>query len=493
VPEPSRLAPRTSHLAPRQWLLLVCLFFLSLPAVTTRIYSSDEIQYFAYLRSVWFDRDLSFENEYQHFYDRGIAKSDGFHETFLERSTETGRRINYGTIGCAILWSPFYLAGDLVARATGWPVDGFSKPYVAAVAYGSAVYGFLALVLAVLCAGRLGFNGFVPALAVWMGTPLLFYMYVAPPFSHACSAFAVALFTYVWLRIRDGWSTRGLIALGAAGALMAMVREQDVFFAAGPALDFGLRALGGLSQGPQSLRPRVQSLLVAAFAFGIVFAPQAATYLILNGHVGPHSSVGRKMNWMAPHALEVLFSPEHGFFVWTPLALPAIVGLFALFLPPNRLRQGFGGQEGGSYTTESREATSPNDLVASGFRRIAVCLLLMVALQIYVSGSVESWTVAGAFGQRRFIALTAAMVIGLSGLRAVTGLRVSARVVAALLLICVYWNLALTAEFATGLMDRQRLEPRKNAYDAFVTLPRQAPALVYRYFFDRQSFYKHAS
>ena len=39
----------------------------------------------------------------------------------------------------------------------------------------------------------------------------------------------------------------------------------------------------------------------------------------------------------------------------------------------------------------------------------------MVALQVYVGGSVESWTVAGAFGQRRFIALTTALVIGLRG------------------------------------------------------------------------------
>ena len=206
--------------------------------MTPRIYSSDEIQYFAYLRSIWFDRDLSFENEYQYFYDRGISKSDGFHETFLERTTETGRRINFGTIGCAILWSPFYLAGDVVARATGAPVDGFSKPYVAAIAYGSAVYGFLALVLAVKCAERLGLNGFGGGLAVWLGTPILFYMYLAPPFSHACSAFGVALFTYVWLRIRDEWPIRGLVALGAAGALMAMVREQDLFFVFGPALDW---------------------------------------------------------------------------------------------------------------------------------------------------------------------------------------------------------------------------------------------------------------
>ena len=49
---------------------------------------------------------------------------------------------------------------------------------------------------------------FGAGLAVWLGTPLLFYMYVAPPFSHACSAFTVALFTYTWLRVRETWSAR---------------------------------------------------------------------------------------------------------------------------------------------------------------------------------------------------------------------------------------------------------------------------------------------
>ena len=45
--------------------------------------------------------------------------------------------------------------------------------------------------------------------------------------------------------------------------------------------------------------------------------------------------------------------------------------------------------------------------LAAGHRQIAASLLVMTAMQIYVAGSVESWTVAGAFGQRRFVALTA--------------------------------------------------------------------------------------
>jgi hypothetical protein len=194
----------------------------------------------------------------------------------------------------------------------------------------------------------------------------------------------------------------------------------------------------------------------AAASFAIVFAPQAAAYLILNGHIGPHASVSHKMNWASPHALQVLFSAQHGFFVWTPLAAIAIAG------------------------------------IALGRSRIALCLLLMVALQIYIGGSVESWTVAGGFGQRRFIALTTALVIGLSFLFAESARGGAARrtALSAIAVMCVYWNLALIAEFATGLMDRQRLEPRRNAYDALVTLPRMAPRLAYRYLFDRASFYK---
>jgi len=469
-------------------------FLLSLPAVTPRIYSSDEIQYFAYLRSIWFDRDLSFENEYRYFYDRGVARSDGFHETFLERTTETGRRINFGTIGCAILWTPFYAAGHAAAAMTGAPQDGYSRPYLAAVAYGSAVYGFLALLLAIRCAARLGLDGLAAGVAVWLGTPLLFYMYVAPPFSHACSAFTVALFIWVWLRVRERWSPGGFAVLGAAGALMAMTREQDVFFIAGPALDWLLAELR---------RPRFEvrwfGPVAAAVCFLAAYTPQLLAYKVLNGHFGPHSSVANKMKWYAPHAFQVLFSPEHGYFVWTPLAALALAGLLLAVrrrdVPPE------GGShksdrvppEGGSHRSDRvpPEGGSQTRIpVVSAFRRndAALPLLLVFVLQVYISGSVDSWTVAGGFGQRRFVALTTVLVVGLSSLFALVpwGRRVLWTVTA----LAVYWNIALTAEFATGLMDRQKLEPAKNAYAAFVTLPRVAPGLAYRYLFDRQSFYR---
>ena len=454
-----------------RWIALVLLAVVSLPAVTTRLYASDEIEYFAYLRSLWFDRDLSFDNEYRYFYDRGIARAHGFRGTFLESETATGYRVNFGTIGSAILWSPFYAAGDLAARALralGRPVavDGFSRPYLAAVTYGSAVYGFLAVCLSIVSARRLLGIGHFAGLAVWIGTPLVFYMYLAAGFAHACSAFAVALFVSLWLVVRDDWSLRGLAALGAGAALMGMVREQDVFFVAGPAVDF-LWSLRDAAAGGDTARVRrLLQRLAAGFASAFVcYLPQVGTYLVLYGRIGA-PGVADKMAWYAPYAPHVLLSPEHGLLVWTPMVLLALAGL-AWFTWT------------GSGCVDRPRA-----------RRIGICLLVMFASQVYISGSVETWETLGSFGQRRFVGTTVLLVIGLAAVLRPAG--DGRRRTAALVLVtaCVWWNLGLMAQFGAGLMDRQRMEPVRNAYTTFVVLPRALPALAYRYLFDRASFYQ---
>ncbi len=458
---------------------LILLFAVSLPAVTPRIYASDEVQYFVFLRSAWFDHDLSFDNDYRYFYEHGIAASEGFHQTHLEMTTETGRRLNYGTVGPAILWAPFYGVADILVRvgAVAGPRDGFSHPYIAAVCYGSAFYTLLALLLSAAAARQMvdGRAGAVSAvtissLVVFAGTPLVFYSHVAPVFAHACSAFAVALFVFTWLRVRRAWRARGLIALGAAAALMTMVREQDVFFIVGPAIDFALalrapdRAREGGPAGDAVGTPSRSRLLAnasaACAAFAIAWLPQALAYLTLNGRLGPSHLVSRKMAWTSPHALQVLASPENGLLFWTPLVLLCLAGL--LLLATDR---------------------------APAHRRAIACMLAMFAAQAYISGSVQSWRVAGAFGQRRFVGVTVLLVIGLATILVRARSKASRALVAVLLAACTWWNVALIVQFATGQMDRQRLTLGANAYNTFVVVPRELPRIVYRYAFDRKSFY----
>ena len=118
-----------------------------------------------------------------------------------------------------------------------------------------------------------------------------------------------------------------------------MVREQDVFFLAGPAIDFvrwawrqtasGARASSGAGTGTagSSARTVMATAVCGVTACVFFYLPQLAAYQALNGHPGPPQVVSRKMSWSAPHFFQVLASPEHGFLIWTPLAFIALGGL----------------------------------------------------------------------------------------------------------------------------------------------------------------------
>jgi hypothetical protein len=292
----------------------------------------------------------------------------------------------------------------------------------------------------------------------------------------------VALFLWTWLRVRRDWTAAGCLQLGLSGALVAMVREQDLFFLAGPACDFVAwwiwqrpdRATREITDASVShTRQAIVGAIVGVSACALAYAPQLYAYTALNGHPGPDATVQNKMTWTSPHLAGVLLSPEHGLFIWTPLALVAVIGLIRL--------------------AASRRLAGPDG------RWIGILALVMVILQAYISGSVESWTVAGSFGQRRFVSLTPLLVLGLAALTTRPSDWMGTRtarppnpsvIALAIIAVAVWWNLGLMAQFGLHLMDRQRLTPRENARVTFLELPRQAPAIAWRYLTDRESFYR---
>ncbi len=133
-------------------MLLALLLLGSVVLVKPRIAESDAIEYFSYLHSIFFDGDLDFSNEYTTFYLEDPEGRQGFKETFLDLETATGLKLNFGPIGTAVLWTPFYLTahvGVIIADALGADVtaDGLSLPYRWAVSLGSMFYGALGLLL----------------------------------------------------------------------------------------------------------------------------------------------------------------------------------------------------------------------------------------------------------------------------------------------------------------------------------------------------------
>lgn len=439
--------------------LLVAVFVLTLPLVTLRIRGADEIQYYSHLRSLVFDGDLEFENEYRWFVARDPKGLAAFQETFLDRREPvTGRPINFTPVGCALLWSPFYLLahlGVLAARAlgAGVPADGFSRPYQAAACYASAVYGWLGLLLlhAVLRRRFAEPEAAWAVTAVWLASPLLYYMTLAPGFSHASSVFAVSLLLWLSLRASDSGRLRDWALAGVAGGLCGLIREQDALFLAIPA---GLLAWDAWRT--RQLGRTARSLAALGLTAAAVFAPQLLVYRVLNGSLGPSTLVTRKLSRASPHFFQVLFDPEHGLFLWSPLLAAAAAGLLY-------------------EAWRRREA-------------LATVLLLALLLQVWINGAVLSWHQAGAFGSRRFVASTAMFAFGLAAV--LEALDARRAIVAAGLAVCVWWNVSLMIQFGLKLMDRQRLEWPKVAVNQFTEVPRRLGRTALLFFTDRERLLK---
>jgi hypothetical protein len=451
--------------------LLYVLFVLTLPLVTPKVRGADEIEYFSYLRSAVFDRDLHFENEYRYFYERDPQGLAGFKSTFLDRREEaTLRPINFGSLGAALLWSPFYLLAHLlvlVARALGAGVaaDGFSTPYLLAVGLGSASWAFAGLLLThrilTRWAGVTETAATLAAAALWLGSPLLYYVTLAPGFAHACGFFAVSLMVFLFLRARErgeeGPRLPDWAAVGAAVGLCALVRDQEGLLIIIP----GAWLLARLRRQPGLTLQRGALLLGSA---ALVMAPQLLAYHALNGHYGPSRLVGRKMSYWSPHVLQVLFDPGHGLFFWTPLLLLAVAGLALALLRP----------------------------ATSAPRPVTALLALGLLTQVWINGSIESWSQAGAFGSRRFVGVTVVFAWGLAALLDRLLPRFGALPLAAAMAVFAWWNVSLMVQFGLRLMDRQRLEWPRVAISQFTEVPPRLLRVAALFFTDRERLVREA-
>ena len=429
---------------------------VTLALVSTKIRGADEIEYFSHLRSAVFDRDLDFTNEYEHFYKGNPQGLLGFKETFLDRrEPKTGRPINFAPIGSAVVWSPFYLlAHALVTEGVlKGPADGFSPAYTGAVAYGSSLLGILGFVLAFRIL-RQSFGvteglSLLAVLAVWFGTPALYYMTVAPAFAHAPSIFAVSLLFFLWLRARDRDSVFDWILMGLAAGLAMLIREQGALFLIAPGLDLCFRLIKG-----EVKRSLERGLAVLGTA-GLAFVPQLLAYHALNGTFGPTQLVQRKMDFGSPHFFDVLVDPGHGLLLWTPLLIVALLGLVR---------------------------------VIGRLGSLGVFVAMALVAQVYINGSVLSWHQAGAFGSRRFVDSTVLFVVGYAfGLMAL-----STRTQRLVVALAIWWNVSLMMQFGLKLMDRQQLDWPGVAVRQVTDVPQRILNTVKLYFTDPEALTRGA-
>jgi hypothetical protein len=374
---------------------------------------ADAVEYYSHLRSLYFDHDLEFTNEFEHF---GIL-----HRWDKTQLTATGHRRTNFSVGPALLWLPFYAAGDLWARARGAVEDGYSPYHIRAVCLGSLVYGVLGLLLVYAVVRQVVDRGiaFWTVAALLYATFLYWYLVDEPVMSHAGSFFLAALAVALWWPRRAALSPQAAAVLGIVIGLSATVRWQNGV----------LLLLPAASLAPHlhaRLRATVLAGLAALAGFVVGALPQLLAWKVLFGsYVLLVPPQGRDyMHFGHPFLLETFFSSRHGLLYWTPLLWAGYLGYVRL------LRR---------------------DWAAS------VALLLPLVVMSYVNACSADWWAGGSFSNRRFDSVLPMLALGLAASLAWLRDAVARRPAAVLVAIgaaLVLWNALLMQQYKENLVPR---------------------------------------
>jgi hypothetical protein len=381
---------------------------------------SDAFYYYAYLRSITFDRDVSLANDY-----RMIGLGDKPH---LFEPTVTGYAHSAWTVGPAIVWSPFFgvghlVAGRLAAQGRDVAVDGSSFPYRQSIVIAGLVYALIGWWLTLrLC--EQWFRTRVAATAVALvagGSFMLWYMVVEPTMTHAPSMAAVAAFLLYWTRTRDQRSLMGWVVLGVIAGLMTLLRWQNALFAIVPACDAAM-ALWRAWQSDD--RQGVRDLLTGGAVFTVVATlaclPQMIAWKAIYGSWIAVSPVGPQIRLTDPELVLTLFSSRNGLLAMSPILYVGLIGLI-----------GF-----------SRRRAA-----------IGVPLLFAVGAMVWFNASIQDWWGSDGYGGRRFDGVIPILTIGVAAaLETIRGW-MAARpqmVVGGVAAMLVAWNLTFMAAAQRG-------------------------------------------
>jgi hypothetical protein len=450
--------------------ILALFFLLSLPLCNPWVHG-DGVGYYAYVRALVVERHLNFEKDWQRgneSFAMGRVDADG--KVRGDQYTSTGHLDNLWTIGPSILWSPFLIAthlGVLLCDRLGARIaaDGFSAPYLVTMACATALYGFLGLWISFSLA-RQYFEerwAFLATLGIWGGSSLPVYMYFNPSWSHAHSAFAVALFLWYWHRTKDARTLGQWIVLGLLSGLMVNVYYPNGVFLLIPLLE----AINGYWRGWKSdsdseiSLPRLFLWHLAYFVtFLLALLPTLISREIIFG--SPFRTgymAANTWRWTSPAFVSVLFSSDHGLLSWTPILILSSAGL-VLFC---RLA-----------------------------RRFGIYLCVCTVCYYLVISFYPDWDGLSSFGNRFFVSLTPVFVVGLAAFfdfaaRAWVRRRAFA-LISAVTAVFILWNGGLIFQWGTHLIPaRGPISFREAAYNQVAVVPQDVARTLKMYFMRRRN------
>lgn len=285
---------------------------------------------------------------------------------------------NRYTIGMAIMYSPAFFVGDIIARQSGEKVDGYSKPYQRAIRWGSVIFAFVGLWFARKNL-LMFFSDTVTLIAlacVFFGTNLFYYTFSTGEMSHSYLFFFYSVFVYCSIKFVLEDNYKYLVWMGLLGGMMVLIRPTSVLLFLFPVL-FKVSSFSDIKDRlALFFKPRAQ-LLMGLVLFMIPIVLQMLVWKKYHGAYVYYSYGDERFFFSDPQIINFLFSYRKGWLLYTPIMIFSLLGILL-----------------------SRKYL--NDLFWF--------LILFIPLNIYILSCWWDWGYGGSFGCRALIESYAVLI-----------------------------------------------------------------------------------
>lgn len=398
-----------------------------------RVIGCDAKGYYAYLPALFIYDDPNFG------YYNEIENEKYYHEfnRYEYRVKVNERYVDRYFCGVAVLQAPFFFIAHGLSHLLDYPTDGYSKLYIFGICMAAIFYLCLGLFFLDNILKRFGVTNakrVLTILAVAFGTHAFYYTVGEPGMSHIYSFALIAGLIYYGQKYFE-YQNKWLIPLLAViYALIGLVRPANLI--AILLLPFIAENFSSLKSGIQYAFKKWPVLLLSIVLCVSIGSLQFIYYKMASGQFIVDTYGEEGFNFLDPHFIDILFSYKKGLFVYTPMLLLSLAGIFFLW-KRNR------------------------------FQTISLGLFLVILT--YVLSSWWSWWYGGSFSSRAFVEYIPLFAI-LLGIMLQDMKKIYLRWVVVVMVFCTALNQIQTYQYRYMIIHWDNMD-KKKYWDVFLELP----------------------
>lgn len=402
------------------------LLYLSYSNGVSNILTWDIFGHYSYLPMQFHKHQLIHTNlSYFKSINETYKCSDTLYQFGLQKN---GNYIPRPTMGWAIILSPFYFIAKIITPFTQYKNDGFSIPYQYALSFGASIYMILGIYYCKKIL-RLYFNPVITSftlIALILGTNFLYMNYAAKGSSNNLIFSLIAFMIWQNIQFHKNYQLKNAIGLGLAIGLIGIVRPPDITLALIP-MFWSYKKYGGIYEKVKYFYYHQKWKVIVVFSITLfLLSIQFFFWKITTGHFIVNSygdNSGEGFDWLQPYTLDVLFSFRKGWFIYTPIMILSVIGLFIW-----------------------RKKNPTNGIV----------IILVFLLFLYIISSWTTWWYATSFSQRALIDIYPLLIIGL-GFYIQFIIEEKKKLLIGIIILLIGLNLFQTYQIDRGIIDGSRM------------------------------------